>query len=87
MTQAKDLVESCLTYEKMLTEGIRVENGYVVLSWGGYEYNIEESRVDTESALLGWVYHLSEKRWMDGGKIRKFIDFVCGIKGIDLTQA
>ena len=81
MAQGKELYEKYLASEKNLNDGIRVEGGHVVLLWGGCEYNIEEGRLETERALLGWVYHLSEKAWMDCSKIRKFIAVVRELKG------
>lgn len=81
MAQGKELCEKYLSSEKELNGGIKVEDGHVVLLWGGHEYNIEENRLNTERALLWWVFHLSEKSWMDCAKIRKFISVVRGLKG------
>ncbi len=43
----------------------------------GYGYWIEWSRVDTPEKVLGWVCHLSEKRWVDARTVRHFIRVVC----------
>ena len=43
---------------------------------GGYDYEIEWDRLDIPTKLVGWVRHLTTKRWMDRAKIRLFIEFV-----------
>lgn len=42
-----------------------------------YPYFIEWSRISTKDMLLKWVFHLSEKSWMDIEYLREFIDRVC----------
>lgn len=45
--------------------GVRIdtEKGYVDIYWGGYEYSIDFSRIDTPAKLIPWLNHLSEKEW------------------------
>lgn len=37
------------------------ELGYVDLYWGGYEYSIEYSRINTPEKLYAWLQHLAGK--------------------------
>lgn len=45
--------------------GFRFEDDgkWLVITWGGYEYEVEMSRITTPTQLLGWVYHLGGKEW------------------------
>lgn len=33
--------------------------------WGGYEYFVEHSRIETPEQLLGWIVHIGTKTWKD----------------------
>jgi hypothetical protein len=55
---------------------IRFEEGFFVIDYGGYDYDIEQSQVDTVGKLLTWVLHLSEKSWMDSCRVRYFANLV-----------
>jgi hypothetical protein len=46
-----------------------------------YPYDIALERIPDKAALLGWVYHLSEKVWVDSDLLREFIERVCAAKG------
>src|SRR5687768_7712194 len=41
--------------------------------WGGYEYFIEDSRLQTKDHLLDWVAHLCGKEWVNPYGITLFI--------------
>lgn len=58
-------------------------HGWIVLTWGGYPYEIELSRIKTPKNLLGWVAHFGGKSWaeMTPWKVGRFITTVCEIKG------
>ena len=55
------------------------------LMWDKRGYPIEWVRLDTKEKLLGWVYHLTEKSWMDTTKLRHFIQFVHTHFGWEIT--
>ena len=62
---------------------------WVTVQWGGYDYDIEMSRIDTPLSLLHWVTHLAEKEWEDTTpeRIGLFVEKVCQKKGWDLWRA
>ena len=45
-------------------------------------YEIDLDRIKTEGDLLAWVRHLAGKPWMNGGRLKLFIDAVGVYKGI-----
>ena len=54
----------------------RVYDGCIVLNTGGpaaapgaYKDLVDLDRCDTAEKILGWVLHLSEKNWVDGGVV------------------
>ena len=59
---------------------------WVTVRWGGYDYDIQMSRIPDMPALLQWVAHMSEKGWEDmtPQEISAFIQEVCRRKGWDL---
>jgi hypothetical protein len=59
------------------------EDGCFKLILQGRTYDIEASRIRTEAALLGWTYHLAEKRWMDPSSLKRFIEFVSRQQKLD----
>lgn len=66
---------------KEIAEGLYFKAGFVVLTWGGYEYDIARERIDTPEKLLHWVCHLAQKSWMDLPKMRYFIRAIMKKKG------
>jgi hypothetical protein len=56
------------------------ELGYITIKIA-YPYHIALSRISSKEALLGWVYHLCRKPWMDRKYLAEFIKRVCKIKG------
>ena len=65
-------------------ENILFIDGYCVLRYGGYDYNIELSRLKTERDLLSWVLHLTEKNWMDSRRLMYFIANVARVQNLDV---
>ena len=73
--------------ERRELKGIRSTKGYLILTWGGYEYDIEWDRIDSPGKLLGWIHHLCEKNWMDTYRMFLLIEHVgrhCGFKPWEL---
>ena len=66
---------------KEIAEGLYFKAGFVVLTWGGYEYDIARERIDTPEKLLHWVCHLAQKSWMDLPKMHYFIRAIMKKKG------
>src|SRR6185503_17765224 len=46
-----------------------------------YSYEVDLDRIQTERDLLAWVRHLANKAWMNGGRVKLFIDAVARHKG------
>lgn len=51
--------------------------------WGGYEYFIEDERLQSPTHLLRWVDHLGRKTWrgMTPARIARFVNAVASRKG------
>jgi hypothetical protein len=45
-----------------------------------YPYEVDLDRIRTPEDLMGWLYHLCGKPWMDKGAIREFLKRVSKIK-------
>ena len=60
------------------------ENGKVLVL--DDHYPIELDRIPDERALLQWIEHLGEKRWVDRDGIRKIIRTVFSAKGWELYK-
>ncbi len=45
-----------------------------------YPYEVDMDRIVTKTDLIGWVHHLSQKNWINGTHIARFIENVCAIK-------
>ena len=56
---------------------------WLTIKWGGYDYEIEMSRIKTPTQLLGWVSHLGEKEWLncEPWKIARLVELVAREKG------
>jgi len=56
---------------------------WLTIKWGGYDYEIEMSRITTPAQLLGWVSHLGKKEWAgcDPWKIARLVEVVAREKG------
>lgn len=56
------------------------------ITWGGYDYDIEDSRISTPLELLGWVEHLASKAWrkMTPYRIAEFVRAVSEANGWDI---
>lgn len=64
---------------------IRVElQGDCVVLDVEYPYEITLDRVPNHAALVEWIYHLSEKTWVDSHVIASFIHVVCKAKGWEI---
>ena len=62
-----------------------ISEGYLLIYWGGYEYDIALERIKTPLHLLGIISHISQKTWelTTPERIADLIDLVCHEKGWD----
>ena len=67
----------------------RINDGWLTIEWGGYEYDIEMSDISTPLALLDLIAHVAAKEWEQttGVRIAELIEAVCREKGWDLYGA
>lgn len=68
---------------------VMVDGGYIELraeNKRSFPYDIEISRIQTEHDVFAWVYHLSEKKWVTGEHINKFIKIVCDANDIKIPR-
>lgn len=81
-----DLLKRVQEQEEVLGKQVYVVDGHVVINVE-YEYNIELSRCDTAEKLLHWIWHLTEKTWMNTSVMRRFIEVVCRENKIEMKIA
>lgn len=81
-----DLLKRVQEQEEVLGKQVYVVDGHVVINVE-YEYNIELSRCDTAEKLLHWIWHLTEKTWMNTVVMRRFIEVVCRENKIEMESA
>ena len=62
--------------EKKDLAGITIDEGWLTITWGGYEYEIELGRIDSAEKLLGWLVHLEEKSWVPKERLILFLKVV-----------
>jgi len=62
------------------TEPMRIEDGCIIVS-EQRAYDISLKQFKEPMDLVRWVYHLSEKRWVDREIIQEFINVVATHKG------
>lgn len=73
------------------------ERGFIVdpahetidIWWGGYEYVVEWSRIDTPEKALVWLNHIGEKTWRytTGERMLALLSACAEIHGWDLHQS
>lgn len=51
-----------------------------------YRYAIPIDRCNTHAKLLGWVFHLSAKRWVTKPVLIAFIATACEVSGIAIER-
>ena len=61
-----------LKHERPLVE--YRDGEFILYDEGGRKYCFESNRIDTNTKLLDWVSHLSEKVWVTGLHIRKVLE-------------
>lgn len=68
-----------------LKRGFRFEDDdkWLVIEWGGYDYEVEMSRITTPLQLLGWVSHLGNKSWTDctAERLARLVEVVAKKRG------
>ncbi len=61
---------------------IYIQDGAIVMNVRPM-YVVEMERCNTPAKILEWVYHLSQKNWVDREVIERFILLACSANGID----
>lgn len=64
------------------SDDVRVAGDCVYLDGGRYE--IELRRIPNHAAMVEWIFHLSEKTWVDSRVIASFINEVAAAKGWEI---
>ena len=66
-------------------EYITVTDDGFILDTGipNYEYFIEKDRCKTHEDILAWVFHITEKKWVNRDMIREFIKKTVKAAGIN----
>ena len=65
-----------------------ITNKHLTLKFGGYDYDIEWSRIKTHMDLISWLHHICEKEWelLDPWQIHLLIESVSGKLGWKLYK-
>lgn len=72
-------------HAKQLEKQLRVKGNCIVFHIPNCdEYAIELSRCNSAESILGWVHHLSEKRWISTELICRFIELATSHHKIQL---
>lgn len=84
--------EELMRISGRITDKIKIEDGWISIDCPNMmmdtqdTYEIELSRIKTETQLLGWMHHLFNKRWMDRPMLREFMDKVAEYKHFNLDH-
>lgn len=54
---------------------------FILPTGNGTAYEIDVCRIPNKACLLGWVLHLSEKRWVTTKLLGEFVECVCRNNG------
>ena len=58
--------------------GFDVDKHGITIYWGGYDYHIEKTALDSPGAICGWIAHISEKEW-DGCSAERISQFIVAV--------
>lgn len=50
------------------------------------KYDLPLNRCRTQAEILGWLPHLSGKRWMTGARVAQFIRLACEARGFEVPR-
>lgn len=84
IVSVKDLMPQILEMAQE-RDKITIEDGYMVINFS-YPYEIHLSRISTESEVIGWIFHLLGKNWMNPHRIQLFIEKCGEVNRKDYTQ-
>lgn len=77
-----------LRREEELSRIVTVDETHIVIHIPGDhidgDYEIALSTCKTGEQLVSWIFHLTEKQWMDRGILRRFIKVASHHAGIPL---
>lgn len=76
-----DVLRAMQERDARLADQVKIVDDYIVINVS-YEYNINLETINNAQDVLGWVFHLTEKTWMNTEVLHRFIQVACGAKGI-----
>jgi len=88
MTMKKLDVEGYLKNQEELEKKVVVDGDHILLAlpegkideW----YEIPLSRLETSEQIISWIFHLTEKSWIEKDVFRRFIKVISELRGISL---
>ncbi|EGT4306837.1 hypothetical protein AUM89_17955 [Cronobacter sakazakii] len=69
-------IDAYMRHQKAMDEKVYIEEGFVIFKLEETEYEIPLSRLSSQQRLLGWIFHLTEKSWVDIEILRHFMKIV-----------
>ena len=88
MTLKKFDVDSFIAQEEELNRAIRIEDNHIVIKIPDNDfdetYDIPLSGLLDASDLVEWIFHLTEKQWVNRRLLRRFIKIASAHVGVKL---
>jgi len=88
MSLGKVDVAAYLEKERALSEAIKIEGDSLLIALpdGVIDdcYEISLDSLKSPEQIISWIFHLSEKSWVDRDILRKFIKVITNHRGITL---
>ncbi len=81
----QNIISEMQKHDALLNKQVFFADDHIVINVE-YEYNIALSRCNTESKILSWVHHLTEKTWMTNEVMERFIEMACEAHNLTLEQ-
>jgi hypothetical protein len=76
-----ELTRDIKAHNSLLSEQVKIIDNYIVINVA-YEYNIPLESCQTAEQMLNWVWHLTEKTWINPDILRRFIELACIQTGV-----
>jgi len=88
MTTRKIDVHGYLEREEELSRIVTIDETHIIFQIPGdhidAEYEIALNTCKTPEQVVSWIFHLTEKQWVDRGILRRFIKLASHHAGIAL---
>ena len=79
----KTVAERARQQDEELRRVVFVKGNYIIVN-ASYPYQVPVDECRTAEGLLNWVYHLTEKSWMNTEILRRFMEVASGQTGVKL---